>query len=136
MLVFEVDEHRWDACFLQLGDVGQLPPNGAASPADAEDYPVCGLHLLFCELYWIRCVGLLHRPVDVGIVHLKTPFQRDGDVRLAADADVDRLAVDAVKQRRKRKSLNRKLYPYRTETLTDPVVRCHFLPPEMLKISS
>jgi hypothetical protein len=47
VLVGEVDEHGWNAGFLKLGQVGQLPPDGAASPGYPLYQAIAGLLLLF-----------------------------------------------------------------------------------------
>ena len=46
MLVRQVHQYGGDSCFLQFGQVGQLPPYRPASPADAQYHGIGGFHFL------------------------------------------------------------------------------------------
>lgn len=45
-LVSEVDENGRYAGFLEISNIGQLPPYSAASPADPLNHGIGGLHFL------------------------------------------------------------------------------------------
>ncbi len=65
------------------------------SPADAENDAIRGLPLFFREPDRINIVGLLDCPVGVRIITLQALLQGDGDIRLAADAEVDGFSLDS-----------------------------------------